>query len=211
MSRRPIKFIVADKNIEFTFRGFLERDAFHQSLRCGAFEFRSDQDLLVAVGKNDPGLYAQAGQYASGARATHDHLVIALDADWHGSPGAAAIRTGIQAACERETWPREDVCVVVLDPEIEEWIWQDNPNVERAVGHRGPTNLRADLATSGDWPLTSPKPPRPKEVLEQVVRKNREPRSSALYRRIAAQVSVGKCVSPSFHHLLEALRRWYPA
>lgn len=211
MIRRPIKFILADKNIEFTFRGFLERDAFHQSLKCSAFEFRSDQDLLVAVGKNDPGLYAQAGQYARGARVTHEHLVVALDADWHGSPGPVAIRSGIEAACERETWPLADVCVVVLDPEIEEWIWQDNPNVEKAVGHRGPENLRAKLAASDHWPTTSPKPPRPKEVLELVTRQNREPRSSALYRKIAATVSVTKCVSPSFHHLLEALRRWYPA
>lgn len=210
MIQRPIKFVVADKNTEFTFRGFVERELFHQSLGCGEFEFRADQDLLVAVGKNDPGLYAQAQQFARGARGTHEHLVVALDAEWQGSPGVNKIRTDIESACQRESWAASNVCVVVFDPEIEEWIWQDNPNVERAIGHQGPPSLRELLASREVWPAASPKPPRPKEALEEVARRNRVARSSDLYRRITSRVSVSGCVAPSFHHLVDALRRWYP-
>lgn len=208
MNQRAVIFVVADKNMEFMFRGFLERAGAFKSLGCREFEFDAKQDLLVAS-DHDPGLYSKARNYAQGARRTHARLVIAVDADWQGSPGADKIRQQIESECVLAGWTPDAVCILVLDPEIENWVWQDNPNVETEVGHKG-TSLRKQLAEEGAWPEGMAKPPRPKETLEAVLRRNRIPRSSGLYRRVAERVGVKHCTDAAFLRLAEALRTWFP-
>jgi len=101
------------------------------------------------------------------------------------------------------------VVAAVIDPELENWIWQDNPIVEKALGYAGPS-LREELASTGAWPLTSDKPRRPKEALEAELRRRRIPRSSALYRQIAQKISVKNCTDAAFNELRAALQRWFP-
>jgi hypothetical protein len=209
MTLRPVMFIVADKNMEYMFRGFLERPNAHLSLACGAFDFQPAHDLISAP-DHDPGLYAKAGGYARGASRSHARLVIALDAEWEGSPGAVKIATHVGRECQQVGWDPEHVCAVVIDPEIENWVWQDNPNVQAAVGHQGPKTLRRLLAEDGTWPEDASKPHRPKETLEAVLRRNRVPRSSGLYRKIAGRVTVKGCTDPAFRSLVAAMQRWFP-
>lgn len=56
---RDCYFIVADGNMEQMVRGMLQRPRFDLTLGCGQFAFdpsSPSQDLLRAVGDNDPGL-----------------------------------------------------------------------------------------------------------------------------------------------------------
>jgi hypothetical protein len=207
---RDCFFIVADSNMEYTLRGMLSRDRYDLTLQCGMFAFDARQDLLVAVGDNDPGLFQRIETYVRPVRGSHSHLVVMIDAEWAGSPGAEAIRTHILNGCVSSGWSKDDVAAIVLDPELETWIWQDSPIVQTAVGYSG-GSLRQDLASSGAWPVTEAKPPRPKETLEAVLRRNRVPRSSALYHQVAKQISVRNCVDPAFVDLRASLQRWFPA
>jgi len=207
---RDCFFIVADANMEYTLRGMLSRERFDLTLQCGLFAFDARLDLLVAVGDNDPGLFQRIESYVRPVRASHSYLVVMIDAEWAGSPGAAQIRTHIVEGCVRSGWSENDVVAVVMDPELETWMWQDSPIVESVVGHSGPS-LRQHLAASGAWPLTSAKPLRPKETLEAELRRNRIPRIvGTLYRKVAERVSVKSCVDPAFAELQAALRRWFP-
>src|ERR1041384_5208766 len=206
---RDCFFIVADANMEYTLRGMQMRDRFDLTLQCRTFEFDPRQDLFVAVGDNDPGLLQRIESYVRPVRTSHRHLVVMIDAEWSGSPGAAAIGSQILEACERSGWRKHDVVATVLDPELEVWIWQDSPIVERVLGYQG-SSLRQDLASSGAWPPERNKPPRPKETLEAELRRRRIPRSSALYYKIAQQISVKRCVDPAFVELRAALQRWFP-
>ena len=208
---RDCFFLVADSNMEHTLLGMLSREKFEQALNCARFEFDARLDLLVAVGDNDPGLLTRIEIYARPPRQSHSHLVVMIDAEWTGSPGSAVIRDQIVEGCMRSGWAEGDVAAVVLEPELEAWIWQDSPHVEKVVGHKSRgASLRQTLATSGEWPVSAPKPPRPKEALEGVLRRNRVPRSSALYREITERVSVKNCIDPAFKTLQEALQRWFP-
>jgi hypothetical protein len=131
-----------------------------------------------------------------------------LDTAWEGSPGARAIADGI-AGNLKGRWC--EYAVVVIDPELEAWIWQDNPHVSRGLGHtNAQQSLRALLAASGEWPNGHDKPPRPKEVVERVLRSNRIPRSAAIYRQIAGRVSVNACTDQAFQALIQTLRGWFP-
>jgi hypothetical protein len=206
---RDCFFIVADSNMEHALRGMLARERFDLALQCGRFAFDPRLDILVAVGDNDPGLLQRIESYVRPPRASHSHVVVMIDAEWTGSPGAPAIRSQILEGCTRSGWPERDVVAAVIDPELETWIWQDSPIVEAALGYSGPS-LRQALASSGAWPTGSTKPPRPKETLEAELRRRRIPRSSALYRRIMERISIKHCVDPAFVELRSALQRWFP-
>ena len=169
---RDCFFVVAEANMEYTLLGMLSRARFDLTLQCRRFAFDHRQDLLVAVGDNDPGLFTRVENYVRPVRPTHAHVVVMLDSEWAGSPGTVAIREQIIEGCVRCGWQHDAVAAIVLEPELETWMWQDNKIVEAAVGYAGPS-LRQELEKRGAWPSAAPKPPRPKETLEAVLRENR--------------------------------------
>src|SRR5689334_20267787 len=101
---RDCFFLVADSNMEHTLLGMFSRKKFEQTLQCSPFEFDARADLLVAVGDNDPGLLTRIETYARPPRKSHAHLVVMIDAEWTGSPGAVAIRDQIVEGCQRSSW-----------------------------------------------------------------------------------------------------------
>ena len=137
--------------------------------------------------------------------------MVVLDSAWDGSPGAVHIAAHIHDNLHRNGWARERCAVVVIEPELEAWLWQDNPHVAEVLRYRSEPGLRALLTQQGFWETTMPKPARPKEAVEYVLRRTRRPRSSALYAEIASKVSVAGCVDVAFQHLAETLRLWFPA
>ncbi len=203
-AKRDCVFLVADRTMAEVFRGFLGRDEFHRSLGSGAFEFDPSQDLVVE--SSDPAVFHRAHYLLEPYQSSHQHAVVVLDTAWAGSPGAAAITTGIEEQL-RPRW--EHFVVVAIDPELEAWIWQDSPHVATALRYRTPQPLRDWLKNTGDWPANVSKPPDPKAAVEKVLRYTRTPRSAAVYRRIVSRISVRSCEDPAFHKLAATLRGWF--
>lgn len=69
-------------------------------------------------------------------------------------------------------------------------------------------DLRAWLESRDFWRAAAPKPTRPKEAMEAVLRHNKKPRSSAVYRGLAEKVSFKRCTDRSFLKLTACLQRW---
>jgi hypothetical protein len=208
---RDCMFYVADQNMAETFKGFLTRPQFHLSLSCSPFEFDPLYDLARAEGKTDGGLWRHAGSLCKGYLHTHRRLVICLDRDFGGSPGQVQIRTDIETQLLNVGWDATNFKVLVIDPELEQWIWQNNVHVESALNHKGGQSLREMLAASGDWPTGNAKPIDPKKVLERIVTQNlRGNRSSTLYSKISSRVSVGGCQDVEFIALKQQLQTWFP-
>lgn len=65
------------------------------------------------------------------------------------------------------------------------------------------------LESLGFWRASTPKPSRPKEAMEAVLRRNRKPRSSSIYRGLAEKVSFQRCTDRAFVKLADCLRRWF--
>lgn len=207
---RDCIFLVADKNMEGMLKGFLTREAFHLSLGCRAFDFDSRQDLLVAHGQNDPGLYTRASEFLQPYAKSHSHAVVMVDADWDGSPGREAISQRLEDHLTSAGWANGRGCGVVIDPELENWIWQDNPRICSALGFIGTfADLRTKLENNGFWRPMAPKPHRPKEAVEWVFRQTQKRRSSAIYQQLAMQVSLKGCTDGAFQSLRNALVRWF--
>jgi hypothetical protein len=101
---------------------------------------------------------------------------------------------------------------VVIDPELESWVWSDSPEVEKTLGWTGRTPvLRSWLNENGFLEAGVAKPARPKEALEAILRVVRKPRSSAIYQELARSVSLKRCVDAAFARLRATLQGWFPS
>ncbi|MEN8217565.1 MAG: hypothetical protein ABFS56_14585 [Pseudomonadota bacterium] len=67
-------------------------------------------------------------------------------------------------------WEKDRFVVIVIDPELEAWMWQDNPHIAKAFGFNKSSSLRDWLCSQGLWPLDSPKPPDPKLAFEKTLK-----------------------------------------
>ncbi|MDA3788907.1 MAG: hypothetical protein PF503_10495 [Desulfobacula sp.] len=206
---RDCIFLLADTNMEAAFKGFLCRDQFHQSLQCGTFDFDMRQDLVVAAGANDPGLYNRGHEILKPYIQTHTHAVLVLDSEWAGSPGAEAIDANISANLYQSGWRKDNCRVIVIEPELESWTWQRNDHVARHLGLASASSFPNAIAKNV-WPDGQAKPDHPKETLEAVLRTNRIPRSSSIYKNITSRVSVDGCEDQSFQLLRTTLQAWFP-
>ncbi|QDU02410.1 hypothetical protein V6x_21130 [Gimesia chilikensis] len=216
--KRPVVFLVADKNMNEVFKAFLERDGFHHQLQCGHFDFNEKQDLFRHP-RNDPGVYNEAHVFLAPYIETHERAVVVLDAAWEGGPkgGAAEIKSHIEEQLAK-AW--EKFKVIVIEPELENWMWITQEQPDRSVAvhqlvaesfkYRADQPLKEFLQEDDNWRDDTNKPRPPKEAVERVLRLTNTPRSSALYRKIVRSASVARCQDESFLELVEVLRDWFP-
>lgn len=204
VAKRDVVFLLADKGMEHVITGFLGRDNFHQSLGCAAFDFSPRHDVIVSPVK-DSGMFRYASGLLRSYERTHWRAVVVVDADWVGSPGAETIRQRLDRTLS-PAW--EDLAVIVIEPELEAWIMNDNPHLARIF--RCPENYREILSAAGLWPGDTPKPPRPKEALEHLRKRHGTRGFNADFGKLAATMSVRKCQDPAFRQLRDQLRAWFP-
>ena len=133
--------------------------------------------------------------------------------DREGSGQEAADRSDLEQQVELRLsssgW-NDRAAVVVIDPELEIWFWNDSPHVEAALGwEAGDLSLRDWLRKKGWLPEGVSKPTQPKRAVEEALRISRKPRSSSVYQQLAQRVSIDRCVDPSFLRLRQILTRWF--
>lgn len=205
-------FFVADTNMREALAGFLERQAVDSIVGCRPFAFDPRRDIKVAAGQNDPGLYTRATELLQPLRADYRHAVVVVDEEWDGSPGADVIERRIEEHLRAAGWDESDGLALVVCPEVDNWLWSDSPHSAEALGWQSWTELSAALTENG-WLTTGKlKPQRPKEAAEWALRNGsgKARRSSSLYRKVAASVSVRRCTDSAVEKLLATLCRWFP-
>lgn len=207
---KELVILVADAAMEAVLRTFFEREAVEKRLGCGEISIDPVQDIFRDRLHTDGGVHRRAHEILRPYIRTHRRAMVVLDQQFGAERPADQVRFEILDNLRRNGWP--DRCeVVVIDPELEVWLWQDSPHVARAVGHQGIQSLREHLAGVGDWPENLDKPKEPKGTLHRLVRENRVGVATGVYCNIAKQVSVKGCVDESFQRFLMALRDWFPA
>lgn len=209
---RPCAILVADSNMAATFKGWFARDQWHLSLGCAAFDFDGSigGDLLVDEGGNDPGVYTKGHELLRPYQRSHERALVVLDTEWEGSPGRAVIEQRITANLVASGWAAQSVKVIAIEPELENWLWQDNPNVAQVLKYDGQPGLRQWLEQNQWWPQGAAKPSRPKEAAEWVLRQTKQPRSSSIYQKLAERISIKSCTDAAFVDMHAQLRTWFP-
>lgn len=190
---KDLIILVADHNAEHALLGLLRRP--------DALGIREVQFDIRVHPQRDPGVYRRAPEFLRPFIRQYRYALVLLDREGSGAEraGAERMRSAVQERLERNGW--EGRCqVIVLNPELEAWVWVDDPAVAKA--------LQISLQDLRNL-LREGKPPRPKETLENLLEERRIPRSSSLYEDLASQVDFRKCADPAFHLLWETLQRWF--
>jgi hypothetical protein len=210
---RDCVFFTADSTMKQALLGFMTRnDRFaHYNLGTAPFAFDPNEDLFSSA-TMDPGTYTTGEELMRPFQKTHRHAVLMLDAQWDGSPGAAAIRTDLSNRILVTGWPADAFKVIVIEPELEAWIWQRNQRLATALKFGSVAEMvKAVHDAKVDWPNGQAKPSRPKEALEAVAtRKRKIGYSSALHRAITTTISLAGCRDNAFLELRQTLQRWFP-
>ena len=205
-AQRDLVVLAADKDAAQAVEGLLVERAASLQIRAVAFD-------IVVHPQHDPGCYGQSRGLLAVYQKSHGHALVVFDREGCGQEQLT--REELEAEVEQQLaadWA-DKAAVIVIDPELEEWLWSNSPHVATALGWRDTTkSIHQWLVEKALLPVaTQVKPDRPKEAVEAVLRHVRKPRSSAIYREIAGKVSLTSCVDPAFQKFRQTLRGWFPA
>ncbi len=181
--------------------------------RRKSFGIRPITARVVAHPRQDPGCRLEAAEFLKGLEKQYRYALVLFDHEGCGTESMA--RVDLEGAIEEELarsgWEGRNA-VIVIEPELEAWLWSDSPHVERTLGWgRESGKLRDWLRQEGFWPADHPKPPRPKESAEAALRQTRHPFSSAIHGELAKKVGLSRCTDESFAKLRRVLKDWFPA
>ena len=196
--------LVADKNMEAAVSGLLTRPQ--------ALGIRPITEEILVHPRRDPGCFHQAAELLSGYRESADHALVILDHAWDGMPAASAADVEHLLAEKLQSAGMAGWAIpVVIEPELEAWVFSDSPQVATTLGWTGHRpGLRPALESRGLWEMEVSKPADPKAALEWALREVKKPRSSSIYRELAGRVSTMRCQDRSFLRLRNQLRDWFP-
>ncbi|MDP2785607.1 MAG: hypothetical protein Q8O38_13590 [Sulfurimicrobium sp.] len=196
--------LVADKNMEFAVKGILSR---FQSV-----QMREVSPVFHVHPEHDPGCLLRGHAFLKLFVNRFAHALILLDREGSGQERTVreVLEAEIEARLSQSGWGNR-AAAIVIDPELEMWVWSDSPQIDSVLGweNKNPA-LRHWLQHNGLLQVGQVKPGRPKEALERALRTARKPRSSSLYLQIAQKVNLVRCVDPSFVKLKAVLQEWFP-
>lgn len=201
---RDLVVLVADKNMEEAIRGLLSRAI--------AFGIRQPDFEILRHPATDSGCLGDAHSFLRASSCRYEHALVMLDRDGCGKETLP--RTELELEIEQRLacngW-NDRAAAIVIEPELEIWIWSNSPVVDTAVGWPiGDVRLRDALVDAGFLLDGATKPADPKGAMEYALGKSKIPRSSAIYGRIAQKTSFRRCEDPSFLKFKEKLQSWFP-
>jgi len=199
--------LAADLDIEQAMRGLLSRP---RSIRIASISFEVRRHP-----NRDAGCRTRAAEYLRPFFGRYRRAMVIFDLQGSGS---SASRKETQQAVERQLringWG-DRAKAVVIEPELEAWVWTHSPHVSRALGWESRYDeLRAWLETQRLWPVDLPKPPDPKRAMLRAMERSglrhRVRRSAAKFHDLAQRIDTASCKDPAFRDLRAALQAWFP-
>lgn len=200
---RQLVVLVADDNMKHTIQGVLQRP---QSFGFGQLTYE-----IFTHHHRDPGCLNEGHHFLRPFVNRFQHALLIFDREGCGRENLS--REEIEQEIEKQLavsgWG-DRASAIVIDPELENWIWSDSPEVESALGwkERQP-KLRVWLEKNGYLKDNSIKPSPPKEALEKALYVVRKPRSSSIFLKVAKSVSLKRCQDPAFLKLKNLLVKWF--
>lgn len=203
--RRDLVALVADKSMEATLRGLLRRPE--------ALGTRAISCEIYSHPAFDAGCRARGPTFLRTFCNQFQHALILFDREGSGRDAAdpRELERQIEKDLARNGW-EDRAAAIVLDPELEIWVWSDSPEVDRVLGWSGrEPPLRQWLVENAFLASPSGKPARPKEALLNALRHVGKPPSAALFRQLSERVSFRRCTDRAFQKLHGQLVNWFAA
>jgi hypothetical protein len=204
MIAKDLIVLTADKDTEFAIRGLLARHL--------AIDIRQIQYDIFVHPERDPGCQRRSHTLLRPSANRYQHAVVIFDREGSGRDDQSRLELerDVEASLASAGW-QDRSSVIVINPELENWVWSDSPHVRTVLGWTDPTtDLSAWLQTHNFLLLPNGKPHRPKEAMLATLRAMRKAPSAALFKQLASKVSFNRCTDEAFIKLLSTLRRWFP-
>ncbi len=206
-NRKSLVVLVADQDIEFSVRELLTR---HKVLDFR--ELHHDEYKILRHPAHDSGCLLDSHNYLRPLINQYEHALVIFDRDGCGKEklSRGRIESIVENQLSSNGWG-DRAAVVVLDPELEIWIWADSPHVASVLGWKGKrTDVETWLIEKGYKKKGDAKPNHPKEAVEDVLRIAQKARSASLYKNLAEKVSLKKCMDSAFEKFKNVLMSWFP-
>lgn len=204
MAIADLVVLVADKDMEVTVRGLLARSQ--------ALAIRTIAVDVYRHPQRDPGCRLRSADFLRSFSRQYRYALVMFDHE--GCGGGEATRQELESAVEERrsaTGWQDRAAAIAFDPELENWVWSDSPEVIRVLGWDSVTpSLTMWLENEGFWQRGDVKPRRPKEAMERTLRYARKPRSASLFFELASRVSVQRCADPAFTKFKLTMQKWFP-
>lgn len=196
--------LVADKDIEYTVKGLLQR---HQALGMRDISYTYETNVHI---NRDNGCYTDSHEFLRSFSQRYKYALVIFD---HDGCGAQALPEAIEQEVERKLsdngWQNR-ASAIVIEPEIEAWVWAQSPHVEDVLGWKGRTpKLSAWLTAKGYITDTNRKPADPKSVMQEALRIATKGKSSSLFLELAQRVKFSDCQDRAFCKLQHTLQQWF--
>jgi len=201
---RDLVLLVPDRNIEYGLRGLLGRP---QAIGTRRIDFQT-----YIHPRRDPACARDSASFLRPFIRDFRHALVVFDFEGSGRTNVSSgeLAEEVRAGLAANGWD-ERAAVTVIDPEVETWVFSPSPNVEACLGWpRNRGRVRRWLEKNGLWSEVDPKPRRPREALDRVLREISRPRSSTIYECLGKRVSVRQCIDPAFGRMLATLAAWFP-
>lgn len=198
--------LVADADAEWTMRTLLGQRSESLGIRRLKFE-------VVRHPGRDAGVFMRAAEFLRLYLRRARYAIVMLDREGSGRENwtVAEIEAQIEADLRRNGWqhgasenPR--AVAIVLDPELEVWVWHQLPRVAEVVG-LSEKRLAEVLSSTARSP--NGKPQRPKETLQKALRAGGRPFSPSIFRELAETVSL-RASERAYDKLKTTLQTWFP-
>ena len=202
-AREDLVVLVPCGNMEFAVKGLL--------LRTRSLGIREVSCRFLKHPGHDPGCRSTGVDLLRGYSRTCQHALLLFDREGCGREDVSRedLEGEIEGRLHRSGWG-DRAAVVVLDPELETWVWSDSREVDRILGWQGRhPALRTWLVQQGFQTEGQTKPDRPKTAMTEALRIAGTPQSSALFQKLATEVSFRRCQDPAFLKLTVVLRQWF--
>lgn len=200
---RDLIILAADQDIEQAMLGLLTRT---ESLGIRVIT----HDVLREPNR-DSGCLQRSPEFLRSFQYRYRNALVVFDRDGCGRDASAReIEADVESRLSTSGWGGRGAAIV-LDPEVEAWVWSDSPHVAASLGWpAGNAHLREWLSGNGFLSPGQAKPEKPKEALAAARRHARKPRSAALFFDLASKVGIQRCADPALVRLLAVLRAWFP-
>ena len=197
--------LASDGQMEAGLRSLLKNRAKALGVRPISFDTR-------AHGEHDPGCWKRGDTFLQSFAKQYAHGLVVFDHEGSGQERVPIpeLERLLGARLAERGWG-DRAAVVVIEPELEAWVWTDSPKLEHVLGWRDhQPRLRSWLGSRGLWNAGDIKPSDPKNALEAALAEVQRPRSASIYDAIGSSVGLASCVDPAFIRLKTVLQSWFP-
>jgi len=198
--------LVADADAELTLKTLLEERAFDLGIRPVCYRIIREPMHDAGVFQNAHNILRLYIHQASYALTILDREGSGREKKW----SADQIEEDVEKRLRGNGWTDAEgqsrAAAIVLDPELEVWVWSRSPHVAEVLGLTGDELQQilnsCELAENG-------KPKHPKETMLTALRLSRRPMSASIFQELARRVSL-QSQERAFDKLRKTLQKWFP-